>query len=65
MRLRFTYKDFLLLLGIMVAMIITITTLFYRESLLSGKPSFTKRIQASISPAVKLHKGYSALQDCN
>jgi hypothetical protein len=33
MKLKLSYKDFLLLLGILVAVIITLTTLVYKESL--------------------------------
>lgn len=52
MKLRFTYKDFILLLGVMVAMIIAIATLFYRDSLVSINPSASKKIHAAIRPAV-------------
>ena len=61
MKLRFTYKDFILLLGIMVAMVIAIATFFYRDRLVSIKPSVTKKIQATNRPAVILYKSYQSL----
>jgi hypothetical protein len=61
MKLRFTFRDFILLLGVMVAMIIAVTTFFYRDSLVWIKPTVSKKIQAVNRPAVMLYKNFSSL----
>jgi hypothetical protein len=56
MKIRLTSKDFILLLGIMVAGVIVIATLFYRDSLITTKPGVSKKVQAANHAAVMLQK---------
>lgn len=58
MRLRLTHKDLLLILGIAVAIIITISALFSHNSLFTVKPNFSKKIVAANKAAVSIQKQY-------
>jgi hypothetical protein len=56
MKLRFTSRDFILLLGIMVAAIITIATLFFRDSLITVRPGVSKKMQAANHASILLRQ---------
>jgi hypothetical protein len=47
MKLHFTSRDFVLIIGILVALIIGIASLLYRDALLTTKPFGSKKIHTS------------------
>lgn len=56
MKLRLTSRDFLLLLGIAVATLIVVTTLFYRDALATSSPQVSKK-KVTARANVLLEKG--------
>jgi hypothetical protein len=56
MKLRLTSRDFLLLLGIAVATVIVVTTLFYRDSLVTSNPQVSKKSKVTSSAKVLIDK---------
>jgi hypothetical protein len=56
MSIRFSSKDLLLLLGILVAVIITLTTVVYRETALEKETSAPKKSSLNTGPKVMIEK---------
>ena len=60
MKLRLTSRDFLLLLGIAVATLIVVTTLFYRDVLVTAHPQVSKKGKTTAAN-VLVNKGVKAV----
>jgi hypothetical protein len=60
MKLRLTSRDFLLLIGIAVATLIVVTTLFYRDALVSVHPQVSKKGKETAA-AVLMKKSVEAV----
>ena len=54
MKLRFTSKDYILMLGILIAAIIAFGTFFNRQGIVKTKSTVTNQVQASNHAAVML-----------
>ena len=60
MKLRFTHKDFLLILGIIIATVITMTTIANGKGFFSLRPDITKKIIAWNRISVSIHQHYDS-----
>lgn len=56
MKLRLTSRDFLLLLGIAVATLIVVTTLFYRDGFVTASPQVSKKNKVTARATVLVDK---------
>lgn len=60
MKLRLTSRDFLLLLGIAVATLIVVASLFYRDAFVTAHPQVSKKGKATAT-RVLIDKGVKAV----
>jgi len=62
MKTNLTSKDFILLLGILVAAFIAIATILYKDNLFTSRPSITDKTVANHTMAI-IEKGVKLLSD--